>query len=378
MVKDRSKGCFATLGSLGEGLNSNGTLTEDLIAAGAEIIEDVWQREEWHPLSNNWFSLWQQIDEQEFMIQTWEAKHGKRRADLPIREELFLRLAQSLVWQKVDKSLADYVAELEAISAAWDPYVFLKKKRGLVGLRTEQYSLLDSIQGEPVQHHLNMGTYWTDESYEGINGFLPFMDTTLMIGNIGDIHFGGTFNELCVSALQKVDEAENAMDMRQAHYIDLRDPETVRQLILHRFDLVDQLERVGECKGEILKTLLKYLDYYIEQCKFSDDLLFILKLKMNKISNKDIVEKVEGKFGLIYKENYISTIFTKRIVEAIVEQVNLHYKMIEYITMGPSVFKKCSVCGRWLPRNNTYFNKRTSTSDGFFNYCKECKTRRNG
>ena len=94
------------------------------------------------------------------------------------------------------------------------------------------------------------------------------------------------------------------------------------------------------------------------------------------MSNKDIAKAVEEKFNLSYKENYISTIFTRRIVEPIVEQVEKHYRLIEYITMGRTVFKKCSICGRLLPRNSTYFNKRTATSDGFFSYCKECKARR--
>lgn len=310
------------------------------------------------------------------MVQSYEQNCGKRREDLPIRPELFERLAQSLVWQRVEKSLDQYVEELRAIALSWEPYVYLKKKRSLVSLRTEQYTLLDSIQGEPIQYHPNSGVFWTDADYEGINGFLPFMDKGLMIEEVDEIHFGGTYNELCVEALSKVDAADCDLDLRQEHYIDLRNPDVIRALILNRLDLEDYLERVGDCKGAILKDLLKYLDYYIEHCKFSEDLEYILNLKMNKYSNKDIVEKVELKYGMIYKENYISTIFTKRIIEAIVEQVELHYKLIEFITMGQSVFKKCSICGRWLPRNSNYYNKRTSTSDGFFNYCKECKTRK--
>jgi hypothetical protein len=114
----------------------------------------------------------------------------------------------------------------------------------------------------------------------------------------------------------------------------------------------------------------------VDLCELPPELKRILTLKMSKVNNREIAEILLQEYGLEYKENYISTIFTKRIIEEIVKQVELHYRLIEFITVGKSVFKRCSRCGKLYPRNTNYFNKRTSTCDGFFSNCKKCKTRR--
>lgn len=330
---------------------------------------------EWHPLAQIWFDLWSSIDQTEYIIQTWEIKHGKRRADLPIRQELLDRLVYMLIYKNRKICLSTLRAELDNEADKWDGYFYLKKKRSLVQLRTQQYSLLDCTSQEPMQKHMNTGRYYLEET-AGINEFFPFMSERLLIQDITEDFFKQDFQQLCVKSLRHSDKALNAQYLQSNKAIDLRDPNTIRHLLFFRADIKNHLEDNHVSDREINELLLKYIQYYINKCNFSDDLNYILECKVKKMTNKEIADSLKDKFGIIYKDNYISTIFTKRIVEAIVEQVNLHYKMIEYITMGKNVFKKCSVCGKLLPRNSTYFNKRTSTSDGFFSYCKDCKTRK--
>ena len=372
MVKDPSLDCFTILVTreeINKILDSQGNVNYTLTADEAFSIRN------WHPLTNSWFLLWNQIDSLEFMVQNWELDHGKRRADLPIRDELHFRLACYLLYSGRYGSLEKYEDELREVQKHWEGYKYLKNKRYLVQLRTQQYSLLDCIQGETLMHHINNAMYWS-EAEIGIRDFYPFSRKDLLIDGVQEEHFNQKFYDTCIAALQKIDKIDSGNAKKDPLSIDLRDIETVRQLILFYPDLEEAAQRFSEVEGDALRNLLNYLAYYIKQCNFDPELNLILTAKMHKYSNKDIVNLLEIKFGLSYKENYISTIFTKRIVEAIVEQVNLHYRLIEFITMGSSVFKRCTKCGKLLPRNTTYFNRRTSTSDGFFSSCKKCKTRR--
>ena len=329
----------------------------------------------WNSLTDSWFNLWSQIDMTEFMVQTWELAHGKRRIDLPIRDELHIRLACLLAWKDRDISLADFESELQVQSQSWEGYLYLKKKRALVQMRTQQYSLLDCLQGETLLRHFNSGSYWQEEEH-GLREFYPFSLPEFLIDGATPEHFTPQFHEKCVKALSFLDRLEENPKLRDPYSIDFREADSVRQMILMYPDLKEAATRMSDVQGAVLQNLIRYLSYYISQCNFDPELEVILRAKMHKVSNKDIVTRLKEEFNLDYKENYISTIFTKRIVEAIVEQVNLHYRLIEFITMGNTVFKKCTKCGKLLPRNATYFNRRTSTSDGFFSSCKKCKTRR--
>ena len=369
--------CFAILGRLQEAgmLNDKYDFTiTDTQTADAPLIKQM--SKGWHGLAPTWFDLWGQIDRIEFAVQNWEFAHGKRRKDLPIRQELHERLAANLVYSgRWDTCLDRFEAEIIQEAEEWTGYDYLKKKRELVTLRTNQYALLDCLQGEQLMRHMNMGIYWKEDDI-GLVNFYPFTDDSLIFEEITADSFKAEFMQKCVKALKEVDQVDSGLVAREKRTIDFRNVDNVRQLVLALPDLEEAALRGRESDTIILRPLVRYLKYYIKKCEFGEDLIYVLRAKIARMSNKEIAEHLKDKFGLEYKENYISTIFTKRIIEAIVEQVNLHFKMIEYITMGEAVFKRCSKCGRLLPRNSTYFNKKVSTSDGFFSSCKDCKTRR--
>lgn len=316
-----------------------------------------------------WFNLWGQIDKTEYMVQTWELLNGRRRADLPIRQELFERLAFFAFIYHPFNTYAELIADLDKTAESWDGYTALKQKRQLVALRTEQYTLLDALQGESLQKHGNIGLYW-NEPDSGFNGFKPFMAKELLFSEFYEGQFTRKYQDICIKQLQNADAPLGPKE------IDLRDPKVIRYLLFAREDLLTALEGEHYQEYEVTYSLLKYLDFYIKQCKFTPDLDYILNAKITGVSNRQISDYLKKNFNLDYKENYISTIFTKRIINAIIKEVEKHYRDVERILMGRNVFKKCSCCGRLLPRSSEYFNKRATSNDGFFNYCKDCKIKK--
>lgn len=333
-----------------------------------EIFSNSFIPSEWNSLAPAWFNLWLEIDTIEFMVQFWEMLHKKRREDLPIRKILFDRLRLGLLFQDGGVSFATFLDKLKTEGAAWDAHTYLKNKRKLVGLRTQQYLLIDSTKNEQMQTHKNTHIYFEQET-NLIEDLAPFSDTSMILDTITEGVFTKKFQLKCVENLRKCD----TLDTHSNNIIDMRQPDTVRQLLFFEDDIKRQSFSNNFYKQEIAQKILKFLYYYIKKSNFNEELTLILNMKMQKINNKVIAEKINNKFNTKYNENYISTIFTKRIIKEITKQAKMHYQLIEYITIGKTIFKKCSMCGQWLPRSNAYYNKRTSTSDGFFSYCKNCK-----
>lgn len=362
-----------------EGIETNGPESDGFADRTLSKVEEMLRASDVetlvnvaHPMARTWLDLWREIDETEFMVQSWELSHGKRRPDLPIRAELIIRLACNYIRQGTFESFHEYLSMLKIVAEDWDARKFNKKKRQLVSLRTEQYPLLDFIQGEPIQMRTNPGHYYYQPDY-GILGLFPFMERKLMFEEIKEEYFEPEFNAYLVKELRKLDAIENDPKFNRSQYIDFRNPDIVRQLLLNYHQIKSDAVDTDIETNEMITLMLDYLDYYIRECHFSDELMLILEMKMKGETNKKIIDALMLKHSIKYQENYISTIFTKRIIGIIAEQAQKHYKMIEYILMGKNVFKRCSVCKKLLPRNTDYFNKRTSTSDGFFSYCKECK-----
>lgn len=330
--------------------------------------EDVKRLLEEHPEQKEpWLSLWKNIDETEFKVQTYELLHGKRRPDLPIRKELHERLEEDAA----DIPLPDYERALSEEAAALDGYTYLKLKRNLRELRTQQYVLLDSLKGEPMRKTCITPIYWRGEE-PLLNDILPFCQADFIKDAATLEDFSKPSMRKYIAALRRID----AMEQDGQEHIDLRKPEDVRQVIGNLKELHHAASVSSFVSGEALRTLEQFLMFYIQRCRFSQDLMIILKGKINGKTNKEIADKLRDKCGLDYKENYISTIYSKRIIAEIAAQAVANYRLIEFITFGKSVFKRCSDCGRLLPRNADYFNRRASTSDGFFGYCKECKEKR--
>ena len=318
-----------------------------------------------HPLAADWVHLWRRIDRTEYMVQTWEAAMGRRRADLPIRYELELRI--DLL--RLLNSSGDSREELRAEALGWDAYTFLRHKRLLVSLRKEQYILLDGTKGETIQSGGNLSYYWKEE--EGLSDFLPFCNEVFLFDSIQEEYFNPEFQAKVVEALKCMD----SYDANSEIMIDFRSPKTVREMIAYREELIESIPTRGIADREPLISLVRYFDYYLKKADLAPELNLIMQRKIEKVRNKEIREEVKEKFGLEYQENYISTIYTKRVINAINKQAEAHVRLMEYITMGRGAFKNCQECGELLPRNSEFYYKRSSSSDGFTSKCKQCGKR---
>jgi hypothetical protein len=276
------------------------------------------------------------------------------------------RARQVLGAALVDTPFQQYLSRLCEEALSWEGYKALKKKRQLVTLRTEQYTLLDCLAGESIKRR-NFTPYVEESHGMDLMGFKPFMSLDLLLNAVDNYNFSKAFTSKCLDQLEWADAAP-----MQERVLDLRNGKVLKSLLAHYYDIEDLAFSGSYENKEIFFALYSYLNYYIKKANLDEDMKDILYMKMNHKKNKEIADYMEKEYGLIYGENYISTIVTNRIIKPILEEIDKHYKLIEYLLVGPSVFKKCSCCGKMYPRNATYFLKRKSCSDGFYSVCKEC------
>ena len=298
--------------AIGENLLEEIRLSYDFSTALAAIRAEA--------LSSSVLPLWRSIDELDYGITYWEMVNGKRRAGLAPRSELyermFLNLSISLGHIAATEEFDHYLSNIESNAATWSEREKGQWKKKLTEYRTEQYVLQDTIKGECIRGIINPALWWTEGKADNlIVDVLPFSDFSFAFHYPSEENFSQSFMERSVAALRNLDEKEGKDGV-----LDFRDPLQVKKFIQFAEELQDYVQRRGIIQAEMVDKAFRWFQYFVSRCKFSPEEELILKFKMNKRGNKDIVKALEEKGLTPYKENYISTVYTKRVLNAIAAQ----------------------------------------------------------
>ena len=99
------------------------------------------------------------------------------------------------------------------------------------------------------------------------------------------------------------------------------------------------------------------------------------QMKIHGASNTKIASTLNQKYGTSYNDNYISTIYRKKIIPTIADSARLHRLIMENI-FYPENFKKCKDCGRLFLRDPEFFVKQHKAPDGYAPRCKSCSKKK--
>lgn len=120
--------------------------------------------------------------------------------------------------------------------------------------------------------------------------------------------------------------------------------------------------------------IYNFLDELIDRIRWTPEQEIILKRKINKVPNEDIVRELEGLGYKSYSVNYISTIFKQHISKRIVKMAYLWWNEHEYKPDGTlrtlTKWKICDKCGRQLFADEINFGKYIDGS--WKEVCKDC------
>lgn len=319
------------------------------------------------------------VDRGEVEIETKYKSYKKKKADSldemmenPLFDERNFKPVSRTIYTNpkpvLDKSLPELiplVEEIERWQAIYDDAVakanlpnppktktqIYKLKHFLIDLKKQQYIIQEAVRS--VRSYPTPSFYspiYTEDIGTDVRPLgLKTGDTTRFISPESD-----------TNSNFKLIERTDTLDLENPHHI---------YALLEYYSLL--FEEGIDNPYSSTKYLLETLDFYISLTHLEESRQEILALKKDKVSNSEIRQTLEQKFGLSYNENYISTIYTKEICKKIADTVTLH-KDHWLQRNNPDAWKFCSCCGKPKLKDPREFVRKKSSLDGFTSRCKVC------
>ena len=309
--------------------------------------------------------LFKQIDTIDLTINYYDLFHGRR--SIPPREKLlnsFTKEERQQIQEKAEKL---------------GQYKYLKLKRLLVELRSDQYSYYDTYAARVGPGDSS----WESSAEEPLS---------IRIGEDIDVFPLGLKDSSKISQLLFQKELYPSMfneeELKQIsdflwqkkgiNGLDFTNVDHLLQTYKMRAELWEEQERDPDlfygAAGGIIDTLI----FYEQQAQLTPLQKDILEAKLKKTSNICIAERINKKYNKTYNDNYISTIFHQKILPQIAAAAQNHLLIVENL-FYPENFKKCRDCGKILFISTDNFMHQKKSSDGFSSRCKKCeKIKRDG
>lgn len=294
--------------------------------------------------------LWDEIDRIDRLL---ILNSGNQEKIERVRAQLILELGET--------EATNYLARLKS-KLPLDSLSLYKYKHLLVDLRKQQYTIKDcfapatQMQAQKTTYcaddDLGLLTAWDSKDYS-ISPLGPYRD--------GDLKFTNP-------TLLPISIPQFKLD-KTLLTIDFTNPDHVHTLLNSFIELESEVDSNPLSSA---RDLVDTLNFYRGLADLSPSYSYILDLKIQKLTNTQIAKLVNEKFGLSHTENYISTIYCKKICTEISEAAQLNYD--GYMNrFDPFKWKTCSSCGVKKLRDTRVFTRKSRSSDGLANKCKLCE-----
>lgn len=126
--------------------------------------------------------------------------------------------------------------------------------------------------------------------------------------------------------------------------------------------------------------LLREFEALVERT-FADNPAFyeIIKQKIAGKTNEEIRDILSEKYSVHYASEYISTLYRQKIPKALAEQAKSDYLIWYYTFEHPELatWKTCPSCGESKLAHKRFFSINSTSKDGFYSHCKQCRNSKN-
>ena len=99
----------------------------------------------------------------------------------------------------------------------------------------------------------------------------------------------------------------------------------------------------------------------------------LLIYKIDGLSNLQIQKKLNEKYGIKHSVEYISSLWCNKIPKLIAEEASNEWLVWHFTHEEEGKWKKCSRCGQTKLAHNHFFSKNSTSKDGYYSICKECR-----
>ena len=126
--------------------------------------------------------------------------------------------------------------------------------------------------------------------------------------------------------------------------------------------------------------MMEDLDVLVEKT-LRDKYPLYYKLLIYKIDgrqNAEIQELLDKEFSTTYSVEYLSSLWRNKIPKLLAEKAKEDYLIWHYTYVEKGQWKRCSRCGEIKLANNKFFSKNSTSKDGYYSICKECRNKKKG
>lgn len=95
--------------------------------------------------------------------------------------------------------------------------------------------------------------------------------------------------------------------------------------------------------------------------------------KIDGCSNLQIQDYLANKHGIRHSVEYISSLWRNKIPKMIAETAAKDWLVWHYTEEEIGQWKRCSKCGQIKLGHNMFFSKNSTSKDGWYSICKECR-----
>lgn len=130
--------------------------------------------------------------------------------------------------------------------------------------------------------------------------------------------------------------------------------------------------------GSDMKWMMEDLDNLIEETLRDKYPLYydLLIYKIDGLSNAEIQELLEKEHGIKHSPEYLSSLWRNKIPKLLAAKAADNWLVWHYTQEEKGIWKKCSRCGQIKLAHNHFFSKNSTSKDGFYSICKECRNKK--
>lgn len=127
-----------------------------------------------------------------------------------------------------------------------------------------------------------------------------------------------------------------------------------------------------------MKWMIEDLENLIDKV-FKEKHPYYYKLIIYKIDGKQNIEiqkLLAEEFNITHTVEYISALWRNKIPKMIAEAAAEEWILWHYTFEERGQWKRCSRCGQIKLANNRFFSKNSTSKDGYYSICKECRNKK--
>lgn len=152
-------------------------------------------------------------------------------------------------------------------------------------------------------------------------------------------------------------------------------PEHISHLLCNYSDI--KQDSWGNFQNDLYYLMQDFDDLVDKALKEKYPVFYLIViLKIDGLTNKEILKQIKEKYDMVYSIQYLSKIWRKKIPKIITETAKKDWLVWHYTFEEKGQWKRCSKCHEIKLAHSYFFTKNRTSKDGWYSLCKDCRNKK--